>query len=155
MGDRTPTPKFFDHSKFNHIIENITDAMSDTELEAACEEIIFDILKNYENYEIIKKVPDYWGRPFGFLGFKTGSPFIIEFKGALDTFIFPGESQKLRLKDILSRVDGLNIALLQIKLNTGQYRLFYDKDLETLFRCRRAPVEPLVDWIQKKIHEQS
>ena len=109
------------------------------------------ILQNYEGFSRIEKGPDYRGTPFDFFGFKNGAPYMIEFKGSLKSFNAPGETQKRRLKEILSVVEGLNVALLQAKLLKGQYRIFYNQVMEILFRKKHAQIEPIVDWIRQRI----
>ena len=146
-----PTTKQFDNTKYQNLIEGLNENMSELELERSLEVVAYDILENYEGFEKVGKGPNFRGTPFDFFGFKNGEPFIIEFKGSLKRFNTPGEIQKHRLKKLLNRVKGLNIALLQVKLRKGEYRIFYNKEMQSLFQKREAPLEPIEDWINRRI----
>ncbi len=78
-------------------------------------------------------------------------PYIIETKTSLNNFIAPGETQKRRLKEVMGGVEGLNISILQIRLNSGEYRIFYNEETDQFFDGRRVPVEPVVAWLKMKI----
>jgi hypothetical protein len=146
-----PKPKEFDVDKHSESISKLTENMSEKEFEKSCESVALDILRNYEGFERVEKGPNFAGTPFDFFGFKDGSPYIIELKSSLNHFNAPGETQKRRLKELLKSIEGLNIALLQVKLSRGEYRIFYNEDMEILFRERRAPLEPIQDWIAKRL----
>lgn len=146
-----PTPKEFDNSKYAEVIASLSKNMSEVEFELLTEVVVPDILENYEYFNGVIKGPDYRGTPFDFLGFKGGKPYIIEFKGSLRNFNTPGETQKRRLLEILNQVEGLHIALLQVKLKKSQYRIFYDEEMELLFKGKSAPIEPVIEWIIKNI----
>jgi hypothetical protein len=146
-----PKPKQFDTDKHHQIIARLDKYMPKKEFEAFCEVIALDILENYENFEMIEKGPNFRGTPFDFFGFKDGAPYIIELKGSLKSFNTPGETQKWRLKELLRTFDGLNIALLQVKLRKAEYRIFYNEDMEILFRGKKAPLEPVQEWIRERI----
>jgi hypothetical protein len=147
-----PRPKNFDISKYRKLINGLNPSTPELEFERSCEIIVYDILKNYEVFSKIEKGPDFRGTPFDFFGFKNGDAYIIEFKGSLKSFNAPGETQKRRLKEILNAIGGVNVALLQVKLLKGEYRIFYDGEMEILFRKRHAPIEPIVDWISHRIN---
>ena len=136
---KQPTARDFDNSKYLNIIERLDENMSELEFESLTEVVVPDILENYENFSGILKGPDFRGTPFDFFGFKKGKPYIIEFKGSLNNFNTPGETQKRRLQEILSKVNGLRIALLQVKLKKAQYRIFYDEEMELLFKGNLSP----------------
>ena len=146
-----PKPKTFNVDKHERLISGLTDNMSEKEFEKACEAVAVDILQNYENFKRVEKGPSFRGTPFDFFGFKNGSPYIIELKGSLNSFNAPGETQKRRLKELLKSVKDLKVALLQVKLRKGQYRIFYDDDMEILFEERRAPLEPIEEWIRDRM----
>ena len=146
-----PKPKTFNVDKHERLISELTENMSEKEFEKACEAVAFDILQNYEDFERVEKGPNFLGTPFDFFGFKDGSPFIIELKSSLNNFNAPGETQKRRLQELLESIAGLKIALLQIKLRKGEYRIFYNEDMEILFQKRRAPLEPIEDWIKERL----
>jgi hypothetical protein len=146
-----PKPKEFDVDKHNESISELTENMSEKEFEQACEAVALDILQNYENFERVEKGPNFRGTPFDFFGFKNGSPYIIELKGSLNRFNSPGETQKRRLEELLRNIKGLKVALLQVKLRKGEYRIFYEEDMEILFQNRRAPLEPIEEWIRERL----
>lgn len=146
-----PKPKEFYVDKYEHVISRLRENMSELELEQSCEEVALDILQNYEGFEKVEKGPTFRGTPFDFFGYKNGTPYIIELKGSLNSFNTPGETQKWRLKELLRTFDGLNIALLQVKLRKAEYRIFYNEDMEILFRGKKAPLEPVQKWIRERI----
>ena len=146
-----PKPKQFDADKHSKSISKLTENMSEKEFEQACEPVALDILQNYENFERVEKGPNFGGTPFDFFGFKDGSFYIIELKSSLNHFNAPGETQKRRLKELLKSIKGIKIALLQVKLNKGEYRIFFNEDMEVLFQERRVPLEPIQDWIKKRL----
>jgi hypothetical protein len=125
--------------------------MSEKEFEQACELVALDILQNYENFERVEKGPTFGGSPFDFFGFKDGSFYIIELKSSLNHFNAPGETQKRRLKELLKTIEGLKVALLQVKLKKAEYRIFYNDDMEILFKERRAPLEPIEEWARERM----
>ena len=146
-----PTPKNFDVEKYKHVIGGLTENMSEKKFEDSCEQVAFDILQNYEDFEKVEKGPNFRGTPFDFFGFKNGFPYIIELKGSLNSFNTPGETQKRRLKELLESIQGLKVALLQVKLRKGEYRMFYNEEMEILFQEKRAPLEPIEDWIKERL----
>jgi len=146
-----PKPKEFDVDKHSESISKLTENMSEKEFEQACEPVALNILQNYENFERVEKGPNFGGTPFDFFGFKDGSFYIIELKSSLNHFNAPGETQKRRLKELLKSIKGIKIALLQVKLNKGEYRIFFNEDMEVLFQERRVPLEPIQDWIKKRL----
>lgn len=119
--------------------------------EKRCEPIVQEILQKNEGFEKIIRGPSFKGTPFDFFGFKNGRPYMIEFKGSLNYFNSPDETQKRRLKKILERIEGLGVAILQVRLNDGVYRIFYDDDLSNLLEGRETPLKPIIDWIKKNI----
>ena len=151
MNISRPTPKQFDNTKYQNLIEGLNENMSELEFERSLEVVAYDILKNYEGFEKVEKGPNFRGTPFDFFGFKNGEPYIIELKSSLDRFNFPGEVQKRRMREVLSLIEGLNLALLLVKLRKGEYRIFYNEEMEILFQKREVPIEPIEDWINRRI----
>ena len=145
-----PRPKKFDEGKHRKIIDKLHNRMLGSELEKACDEIALDILTNYEGFEWVEKGPDFRGTPFDFFGLKNGAPYIIELKASLKSFNAPGETQKWRMQELLKRIEYLNIALLQLKLNKAEYRIFYDEEMEILFKGTKAPLDPIERWIRER-----
>jgi len=151
MTARRPTPKKFDNSQYQEIIGNLSANMSELEFERQSEVVVYDILENYEEFDGVEKGPNFRGTPFDFFGFKNRAPYVIEYKGSLKSFNTPGETQKRRLQELLEQVSGLNVVLLQVKLVKGQYRILYNEEMEILFQGKRAPMEPIVDWVKSQM----
>ena len=131
--------------------------MNHKEFEDACEDIALDILQNYEefrNIETANNVSQFTNPPFDFFGFKGKKPYIIEFKGSLYSFNSPGEPQNRRLKELLHRIEGLNIALLQVRLKSSAYRIFYNAEMDLFFDGKQMPLEPIEEWLRQRIDNQ-
>lgn len=151
-----PKHKAFDKTKYLHIINRLSESMLGKDFEKACHPIVTDILTNYEGFTSIidsNDVEGFHNPPFDFLGFRDDKPFIIEYKGSLGNFNSPGETQKMRLKELLERIKDLNIALLQVKLKEGKYRILCNQEMDLLFDGREAPLEPVVEWILDRIED--
>jgi hypothetical protein len=146
-----PKPKEFDVARYREIIGQLHERMPGKELEDQCTGIARDILTNYEGFERVEKGPDLWGTPFDFFGFKNGAPYMIELKASLNSFNSPGETQKWRMQELLGWVEGLNIALLQLKLREAKYRIFYDEEMENLFKGEKSPLDPIEEWIRGRL----
>ncbi len=151
MNISRPTPKQFDNAKYQNLIRGLSENMSELEFEGSLEVVAYDILENYEGFEKVEKGPKFRGTPFDFFGFKNGEPYIIEFKGSLKRFNSPGEIQKRRMREVLFLTEGLNLALLQVKLRKGEYRIFYKEEMEILFQRREVPIKPIITWIRQRI----
>ena len=145
-----PLPKHFDSIKFKNTIDNLSIHMHEHAFENACTLIAIDILKVYERFEHVEVGPGLHGRPFDFFGFKDGKPYIIDLQASLDHFNVPGEVQKRRMKRVVNAIDGLNIALLQLRLNKREYRIFYNKEMDVLLKGKRIPIKPIIDWLKQK-----
>lgn len=152
---KAPTPqiKDFDSSRYKDIINGLRKHMPEKQFEEACSDIVRYILQDYEGFEKVIEGPNFRGTPFDFFGFRYGAPYVIEFKGSLSQFNLPGETQKRRLQILLNRVEGLRVALLQVKLKKAQYRIFYDKDLYPLFFGPKAPIKPIEKWVRDRMKE--
>jgi hypothetical protein len=149
-----PNVKEFDASKYQDVINSLSTSMHEKEFEQACKEIVIDILENYEHFEGIidsNIAKDFHNPPFDFLAFKNDLPYLIEFKGSLENFNSPGETQKRRLKEVLNKIEGLNVALIQVKLKKSQYRILYNEEMDLLFDGKPLPIEPIINWIEKNI----
>ncbi|MDM8539218.1 hypothetical protein QUF70_20885, partial [Desulfobacterales bacterium HSG17] len=81
-------------------------------------------------------------------------PYMIEFKGSLNNFNAPGETQKKRLKELLERIEELHIALIQIKLNKSEYRIFYNDEMNLFFDGKQMPLEPVEEWLRHQIEKK-
>ena len=148
---KKPQPKKFNSRKYKNAISKLRKNTPGRVIEKSCEKIAIDILRNYEGFKKVKKGPDFTGTPFDFFGFKDGVPYIIEMKCSLKTFNTPGETQKRRMQELLKKVRGLKVALLQIKLRKSEYRIFYHDDMQILFKGREAPIEPIVEWVRERL----
>ena len=151
-----PKHKTFDNTKYQNLINSLSETMLGKDFEKACHPIVTDILTNYEGFTSIidsNDVTGFHNPPFDFLAFKDGNPFIIEFKGSLENFNSPGETQKRRMQELLERIKDLNIALLQVKLRKGQYRILCNREMDLLFDGREIPLEPVVAWIMDIIDD--
>jgi hypothetical protein len=154
--DSEPLPgqKSFDNTIFHNIIKNLTEVTPNKEFEKATMPIAAHILKKYEGFNNLVYAnyeKNFHNPPFDFFGFKNGKPFIVEFKGSLENFNSPGETQKRRMQELLARIDNLNVSLLQVKLKKGLYRILYNGELNYLFDGQEIPLEPVITWIQDQI----
>lgn len=145
----------FDIQSHERLIRGLAKEIPTKEFEARCEPIVRDILANYEGFVSIEKGPSFAGTPFDFFGFRDGTPYIVEFKGSLHKVNFPGETQRGRMKRLLAVVPELHIALLQVKVREGLYRMLYNEEVTRLFSGRKAPMEPIIDWVKSRLSSQS
>lgn len=102
----------------------------------------------------------YMNPPFDFLGFKEGIPYMIEFKGSLEHFNAPGETQKRRLHELKENISKLHVGLLQIafsggKEGKGEYRFLVEEEMDHLFTGYQIPLEKLENWINEQIKKSS
>lgn len=151
-----PRHKAFDNTKYLSVINSLSETMLGKDFERVCHPIVTDILTNYEGFTSIiasNNVKGFHNPPFDFFGLRDDKPFIIEFKGSLENFNSPGETQKRRMQKLLERVKDLNIALLQIKLRKGKYRILCNREMDLLFDGREVPLEPVVAWILDRIDD--
>jgi hypothetical protein len=151
MNAKRPSPKKFDSIKFKENIKKLNVNMSELEFERLSEVVVPHILTNYEGFIKVEKGPNFRGTPFDFFGFKENRPYIIEYKGSLNTFNSPGETQKRRLQEVLNKLHGLRVALLQVNLTISQYRIFYNDEMEFLFKGKKAPIEPIINWLNERM----
>lgn len=153
-----PEIRPFDNRKYSHIIKSLTEHMNGKEFENSCEEIVRDILEKHENFtdiENVNNVSGFTNPPFDFFGLKNGRPYVIEFKGSLNNFNSPGETQKRRLKELLKRIEELNIALIQVKLRKSEYRIFYNDEMNLFFDGKQMPLEPVEEWLKIRIDKNT
>jgi hypothetical protein len=144
------------HESINYqaIIDQLSPDVIGSEFENLCGGIVIDILENYEGFkhsENANKAPHLHNPPFDFFAFKGSKPFVIEFKGSLDNYHPPGETQKRRLRELLKRMGRLNIALLQGKINTAEYRIFYNDAVNLFFDGKKVSINPVAEWVRKRL----
>ena len=144
-------PKEFNKKKHEEIVRKLHPHMDLKEFEELCSPIAQDILENYEGFKRLERGPQFTGTPFDFFGFKNGEPYIIELKCSLKYFNAPREAQKRRMQDLLNKIKGLRIALLQVKLKKAQYRILYNEQMDVLFEGAEAPLEPIEKWLRDRI----
>jgi hypothetical protein len=128
--------------------------MPEKRFENLCEPVVMDILQNYEGFKLVESannVSGFHNPPFDYFAFKGKTPYIIEFKGSLNSFNSPGETQKRRIKELMSQIEGLKLALIQVRFNTGEYRIFYNNEMNLFFDGRKVSIAPVVDWIYGKL----
>jgi len=140
----------FDTERHRPVIAALGDAMPTKEFEAACEPIARDILTSCEDFASVEKGPTFTGTPFDYFGFKDGVPYAVELKASRHHLNLPGETQRHRIEQLLKAVPGLHIALLQVKVLDGVYRMQYDEEVIRLFTGRKAPMEPIVAWVNER-----
>jgi hypothetical protein len=143
--------KTFDVKLHERLIRTLAEDIPTKEFEARCEPIVRDILANHEGFVSIEKGPSFAGTPFDFFGFRDGTPYIVEFKGSRHHFNVPGETQRRRMKELLAVVPELHIALLQVKVCEGLYRMLYDDGVQRLFSGRKAPMRPIAAWVKERL----
>ena len=146
-------PKEFDAKKHEKIISQLSEHMDLKEFEELCSPIAKDILQNYEGFAKVEEGPKFTGTPFDFFGFKNDEPYIIELKSSLKYFHTPRETQKRRMLELLNKIKGLRIALLQVKLRKAQYRILYNDEMDILFNGAEAPLEPIEKWLRNRMRK--
>ena len=149
-----PKPKEFDMRPFQSILNGLGEKIAGKELEAICRNIAKGLLKKHEGFEKVIDGPSYRGTPFDLFGFKDGKSYAVELKSSLNSFNHPGETQKWRLNEIRKKIPELNIALLQLAVRKGQYRIFYNDQLNILFFGPKAPLEPIETWIKQRMKRE-
>jgi hypothetical protein len=148
-----PLPKPFDASKYQDLISSLKEETDLKRIETRSQPIVFDIL-NKEGFQEVKDVNQESGfsnPPFDFFGFKNGEPYMIEFKGSLEYFHSPKETQKRRLQELTKEIERLHVALIQLRVNYGDYRIFLDREMDLFFDGPQAPLEPVITWIKTQI----
>ena len=134
--------------------------MSKPTLPAALRQKISDLfeedlssVEKFSHIENANQVPKINSPPFDFFAFKDKKPFMVEFKSSLSSFNAPGETQKRRLQELLKRIKKLNVALLQVKLQLGEYRIFYNDEMNLFFDGEKVCLNPVVKWIETKLNK--
>jgi hypothetical protein len=146
-----PKSKPFDPKPYLKTIAGVTKNTPLKEIERVGALVAKNILMKYEGFKDIKDVPDFAGTPFDLFGFKKKEPFIIELKASLNSFNYPGEIQKQRMQNLLKRIEGLHVALIQLKFKRAEYRVFYDNQMDLLFYGSKMPLGPIENWIREYI----
>jgi len=112
---------------------------------------VLDVLTAYEGFTSVERGPTFNGTPFDYFGFLGGVPHVVELKASRHHFNLLGETQRHRLEQLLEVVEGLHIALLQVKVCNSAYRILYDDDVTCLFSGRKAPMGAIIDWVTERL----
>jgi hypothetical protein len=150
-----PLPRSFDATKYKDLISTLKEETDLKKIEEMFLPVVFDILKKegFKDVQDVNRVPGFTNPPFDFFGFKKGEPYLIEFKGSLNYFHAPGETQKRRLQELRKKIDGLRIALLQVRLVKGEYRIFFDEEMDLFFDGPQMPSAPVEKWIRQQLQK--
>jgi hypothetical protein len=151
-----PAGKNFDTNPHSDNIKQLNTVMSENKFKSLCDPVVMDILQNYEQFKLVESannVSGFHNPPFDFIAFKGKTPYLIAFKGSLNSFNSPGETQKRRLKELMSHFEGLKLALIQVRINTGEYRIFYNNEINLFFDGRKISIAPVVHWIDGKLNK--
>lgn len=149
-----PLPKLFDATKYKDLISTLKKETDLKKIEASCKPIVLDILENkegFKNVQDVNQVPGFTNPPFDFFGFKKGEPYLIEFKGSLNYFHAPGETQKRRLQELRKKINRLQVALLQVRVGKGEYRIFFGEEMNLFFDGPQMPSAPVEKWIRQQL----
>jgi hypothetical protein len=151
-----PLPKTFKIQQYKGLISTLKKESVLKKFEEGCSPIVMDILSNYEGFTDVidaNRVAGFTNPPFDFFGYKKGEPYLIEFKGSLKHFHSPGETQKRRLQELLRKIKGLHVSLLQVRVEDGEYRIFLDEELNLFFDGPQMPSAPIEKWIKQQLQK--
>jgi hypothetical protein len=146
-----PTSKEFNKKTFADVINPLNKKTPLKEIEKIGIKVARHILRTREGFRRIKPSPTHAGTPFDLFGFKDKKSYIIELKASLHSFNYPGEIQKQRMQELLKNINKLHVALIQIKLKDGEYRIFYDNQMDLLFYGSKMPLGEIEKWIKKRM----
>jgi hypothetical protein len=149
-----PLPKTFNIQQYKGLISSLKKESVLKKFEEGCSPIVMDILSNYEGFtDVIEvnRVSGFTNPPFDFFGYKKEEPYLIEFKGSLNHFHSPGETQKRRIQELLKKINRLRVALLQIRLEKGEYRIFLNEEMSLFFDGPQMPLAPVEKWIRQQL----
>jgi len=57
------------------------------------------------------------------------------------------------MQELLNKIKGLRITLLQVKLLKAQYRILYNDEMDILFKGAKAPLEPIEKWLRNRMRK--
>ncbi len=150
-----PERKKFNINEHEDTAGQLNRVITEKQFQNISEPIAFDILENHEGFKQVESVNDASGfhnPPFDFLAFRGKTPYLIKFKMALNSFNPPDEIEKRRLKELRESVDELKVAIIQVRINTGEYRMFSNNDINLFFDGRKVSILPVVGWIESRIN---
>lgn len=145
--------KAFDVRLHRPLIDSLEANMPTRQFEAASEPIVLDILANCEGFSHLERAPQVGGVPFDYFGHRNGKPYVVEYKGSRSRFPGLAETQRRRLQELHELLPALGMALLQVNLAVGRYRMSYDSDVERLFAAEHRSLAPVVEWLKERICE--
>jgi hypothetical protein len=64
---------------------------------------------------------------------------------------YNAETKKRRLQELLKKIEELPVALLQVRVEAGEYRIFLDDEVDLFFDGPQMPLDPIVRWIRQQI----
>jgi ADP-ribosylglycohydrolase len=108
---------------------------------------ILRLQEGFEQVTTVESRPDIKRCPFQLFGFRDRLPYIIAVKTATSRFIRPADGLVDRLLALTRRIDGLNVAFMQIKLDRGTYRIFYKE----AFKFLAADLKPVERWLRQQL----
>jgi hypothetical protein len=147
----SPKPNAFEPKKYSRRIANISKNTSNKIIDKIGVEVAKKLLENELGFKGVKDGPKFAGTPFDLFGYLNKRPYMIELKTSLKSFNYPGEIQKQRMRELLKKIKGLHVALLQIKLIGAEYRIYYDNQMDMLFYGDKMPLDRIEDWIRIEI----
>jgi hypothetical protein len=147
----TPQSKEFNKKAFADIINPINKRTPLKTMEKVGVKVARNILRTKEGFKGVKSGPTHAGTPFDLFGFKGKKPYIVELKASLHSFNYPGEIQKQRMQELLKNINRLHVALIQIKLKDGEYRIFYDNQMDLLFYGAKMALGKIEKWIRERV----
>jgi hypothetical protein len=147
-----PPPKPIAAAILGNGIGRLPQADSPVDLKSAGLKAAVRILKLQEGFEQVTPVesrPDLKRCPFQLFGFRDRLPYIIAVKTAANRFVRPSEDLVDRLLKLARRIDGLNVACMQLKLETGMYRIFFKET----FKFLAADMKPVENWLRQRLED--
>jgi len=147
-----PQPKPISAAIFGNGVGRPEQAQPRADLKAVGVKAAVQILRLQEGFEQVTPVEarsDLKRCPFHLFGFKDRLPYIIAVKTATDRFVRPADGLADRLLALARRIDGLNVAFMQINLARGTYRIFYKE----AFRFLAADMKPVEQWLRQRLED--
>ncbi len=146
-----PSLKEFNKKIFSDAIKSLNKRTPLKDIEKIGNQVAKHILRTREGFKKVKPGPTYAGTQFDLFGFNGKKPYMIELKAGLHSFAYPKETQKQRMQELLKNIQKLHVALIQIKLKEGKYRIFYDNQMDLLFHSSKMPLGSIEKWIKDRI----
>lgn len=108
---------------------------------------ILGLQEGFEQVAPVEARADLKHCPFQLFGFRDRLPYIVALKTAADRFVRPADGLMDRLLALARRIDGLNVAFMQINLDRGTYRIFYKE----AFKFLAADLKPVERWLRQQL----